>query len=112
MDQDNGGERRIKPRRQVIGVRLQSPTLNGRIVDVSGQGIGIETPQCVTAGDKHQVTITYGGKTVVAQGAVRWIARATELLVGQAAVPVFRAGIQLQLDRPPRYARLQRLRAS
>jgi hypothetical protein len=112
MDQDNVGERRIKPRRQVIGVRLQSPTLNGRIVDVSGQGIGIETPQCVTAGDKHQVTITYGGKTVVAQGAVRWIARATELLVGQAAVPVFRAGIQLQLDRPPRYAGLQRLRAS
>jgi hypothetical protein len=102
MDQGNDSDRRIKPRRQVVGVRLQSPTLNGRIVDVSGAGIGIETPQCVTMGDRHKVTITYAGKTVVAQGAVRWIVRATELLVGQAAVPVFRAGIEL--ERPSRWA--------
>ena len=93
-------ERRLKPRKQVVGVRLQSPTLNGRIVDVSGAGIGIETPQCVTAGDRHQVTISYGGKTVLAEGAVKWIARASELLIGQAPVPVFRAGIEL--NRPAR----------
>ena len=95
-------ERREKPRKQVVGVRLQAPTLNGRILDVSGAGIGIETPQCVAAGEHHRVTITYGGKTVVADGAVKWINRASELLVGQAAVPVFRAGIEL--NRLPRFA--------
>ena len=88
-------ERRDKPRKQVVGVRLQSPTLNGRIVDVSGAGIGIETPQCVATGERHEVTITYRGKQVLAEGAVRWIQRASELLVGQAEVPVFRAGIEL-----------------
>ena len=93
-------ERREKPRKQVIGVRLQSPTLNGRILDVSGAGIGIETPQCVTQGDRHQVRITYGGKSVLAEGAIKWITRASELLVGQAPVPVFRAGIEL--NRPAR----------
>ncbi len=93
-------ERRDKPRKQVVGVRLQSPTLNGRIVDVSGAGIGIETPQCVAMGDRHEVRITYGEKSVLAEGAVKWIARASELLVGQAAVPVFRAGIEL--NRPAR----------
>jgi PilZ domain len=95
-------ERRDKPRKQVVGVRLQSPTLNGRIVDVSGTGIGIETPQCVSTGDHHRVTITYGGKSVQADGAVRWIYRATELLVDRAPVPVFRAGIEL--SRLPRFA--------
>lgn len=95
-------ERRGRPRRQVVGVRLQSPTLNGRILDVSGAGIGIETPQCVSAGDCHEVTITYGGKTVVAQGAVKWIQRASELVVGLCEVPVFRAGLQLKA--PSRYA--------
>lgn len=93
-------ERREKPRKQVVGVRLQSPTLNGRIVDVSGAGIGIETPQCVTAGDRHRMKITYGGKTVEAEGAVKWIARASELMLGQSEIPVFRAGIALQ--RPAR----------
>ena len=93
-------ERREKPRKQVVGVRLQSPTLNGRILDVSGAGIGIETPQCVSKGDRHQVKITYGDKSVLAEGAVKWIARASELLVGQASVPVFRAGIEL--NRPAR----------
>lgn len=93
-------ERRGKPRKQVVGVRLQSPTLNGRIVDVSGAGIGIETPQCVGMGDRHQLRITYGARTVLAEGAVKWIARASELLVGQAPVPVFRAGIEL--NRPSR----------
>ena len=93
-------ERRSKPRKQVVGVRLQSPTLNGRIVDVSGAGIGIETPQCVATGDRHQVRVTYGGKSVLAEGAVKWIARVSELLVGEASVPVFRAGIEL--NRPAR----------
>jgi len=93
-------ERRHKPRKQVVGVRLQSPTLNGRILDLSGAGIGIETPQCVSMGDRHQVKITYGGKTVLAEGAVKWIVRASEALIGQAAIPVFRAGIEL--NRPPR----------
>jgi len=93
-------ERRTKPRKQVVGVRLQSPTLNGRILDVSGAGIGIETPQCVSRGDRHQVRVTFGDKTVLAEGAVKWITRASELLVGQAEVPVFRAGIEL--NRPAR----------
>jgi hypothetical protein len=93
-------ERRGKPRKQVVGVRLQSPTLTGRILDLSGGGIGIETPQCVTAGDLHEVTISYSGKTVVAEGAVKWIDRAYEALIGQVAVPVFRAGIEL--TRPAR----------
>jgi len=95
-------ERRFKPRRRVVGVRLQSPTLTGRIVDLSGAGIGIETPQCVAAGDVHEVTISYSGKRVTAEGAVKWIDRASELLVGQIAVPVFRAGIEL--SRPSRHA--------
>ncbi|MCZ6508618.1 MAG: PilZ domain-containing protein [Acidobacteria bacterium] len=95
-------ERRERPRRQVVGVRLQSPTLNGRILDVSGRGIGIETPQCVAAGELHEVMITYGGKRVTAEGAVKWSHRAAELLVGQCEVPVFRAGIELK--RPSRYA--------
>ncbi len=93
-------ERRDRPRKQVVGVRLQSPTLNGRIVDVSDAGIGIETPQFVAMGDRHELTITYGTKSVFAEGAVKWIARASELLVGEAAVPVFRAGIEL--NRPAR----------
>lgn len=93
-------ERRDRPRKQIVGVRLQSPTLTGRIVDVSGAGIGIETPQCVTMGDRHKVRITYGTKSVLAEGAVKWIERASELLVGRAAVPVFRAGIEL--NRPAR----------
>jgi len=93
-------ERREKPRKQVVGVRLQSPTLNGRIVDVSGAGIGIETPQCLATGDRHEIRITYGDKSVLAEGAVRWIARASELIVGQASVPVFRVG--LELNRPAR----------
>jgi hypothetical protein len=95
-------ERRGRPRRQIVGVRLQSPTLNGRILDVSGAGIGIETPQCVAPGERHKVTITYGEKTVVAEGAVKWIHRAAALFVGQSEVPVFRAGIEL--NRPSRYA--------
>ena len=93
-------ERRDRPRKQVVGVRLQSKTLNGRILDVSGTGIGIETPQCVNLGDRHQVRISYGGKSVLAEGAVKWIARASELLIGQAPVAVFRAGIEL--NRPAR----------
>ncbi len=88
-------ERREKPRRQVVGVRLQSSTLNGRIVDVSGTGIGIETPQCVSAGDRHEVKISYGGKTVLAKGAVRWTNLSSELEVGSSEVHVFRAGIEL-----------------
>ncbi len=96
-------ERRDRPRRQVVGVRLQSPTLNGRIVDLSGAGLGIETPQCVSKGDRHKVTISYAGKRVTADAAVRWIERAADLVVGQSPVPVFRAG--LQLNRPSRLAR-------
>ncbi len=95
-------ERRLKPRRQVVGVRLQSPTLTGRILDVSGAGIGIETPQCVATGDLHEVTISYSGKTVTAEGAVKWIDRAAELFVGQIEGPGFRAGIELRS--PPRYS--------
>ena len=94
-------ERREKPRRQVVGVRLQSPTLNGRILDVSGAGIGIETPQCVSEGDRHQVTISYAGKTVIAEGAVKWTNRSSEVQIGRSDVPVFRAGIEL--NRPSRY---------
>jgi hypothetical protein len=94
-------ERRQKPRRQVVGVRLQSPTLNGRILDVSGAGIGIETPQCVSEGERHTVKISYGGKTVLAEGAVKWTNLSSELAVGNSEVHVFRAGIEL--NRPSRY---------
>jgi len=97
---ENTGERRGRPRRQVVGVRLQSSTLTGRIVDVSGIGIGIETPQLVSTGDRHRVQITYGEKTVVADGAVQWISRGCDLMVGRSEVPVFRAGIKL--NRPSR----------
>ncbi len=93
-------ERRDRPRKQVVGVRLQSPTLNGRILDLSGAGIGIETTQCVSMGDRHQVRLSVGGKTVRPEGAGKWIERASEALIGQAAVPVFRAGIEL--NRPAR----------
>jgi len=95
-------ERRDRRRQQVVGVRLQSPTLNGRILDVSGSGIGIETPQCVSAGERHKVKISFAGKTVEAEGFVKWTTRAAQLLIGQAEVPVFRAGIEL--DRRPSYA--------
>lgn len=94
-------ERREKQRRQVVGVRLQSPTLNGRILDVSGTGIGIETPQCVSEGDRHEVKISYGGKTVLAEGAVKWTNLSSELEVGSSEVHVFRAGIEL--NRRSRY---------
>ena len=95
-------ERRERPRRQIVGVRLQSPTLNGRILDVSGAGIGIETPQCVATGDRHRVTISYRDKKVIAEGAVKWIHRAAALLVDRSEVPVFRVGPEL--NRPSRYA--------
>lgn len=95
-------ERRDKRRQQVVGVRLQSPTLNGRILDVSGTGIGIETPQCVSAGERHLIKISYAGKTIEAEGSVKWTTRTAQLLVGLAEVPVFRAGIEL--DRSPRFA--------
>jgi len=39
---------------------------------------------------------------VVADGAVKWIHRASELQIGSVPVPVFRAGIEL--NRLPRFA--------
>ncbi len=99
----DSGERRDQPRRQVVGVRLQSPTLNGRIVDLSGGGIGIETPQCVSRGEHHTVVISYGEKRVTADAAVRWTSRASASAVGQSEIPIFRAG--LELHRKTRYGR-------
>lgn len=103
-------ERRDKPRRQVVGVRLQSPTLNGRILDVSGTGIGIETPQCVSEGDRHEVRISYAGKTVLAEGAVKWTNLFSELEIGSSEVHVFRAGIEL--NRRSRYGLRSAARAA
>jgi len=100
-ESDMSDERRHKRRQQVVGVRMQSPTLNGRIVDVSGTGIGIETPQCVSAGERHHIRISFGGRTVEGEGFVRWTRRAAQLLVGLAEVPVFRAGIELDLSPRP-----------
>ncbi len=89
-------ERRERQRRLVVGVRLQSPTLNGRILDLSGTGVGIETAQCVSLGEHHSVTISYAGKRVTADAAIRWIDRASRLLIGSSEVALFRAGLELK----------------
>ena len=88
-------ERRDLARRRVIGVRFRSPTLNGRIVDVSGRGLGLETPQPLNVGEEHRVTVSYHGRSVVADGKVCWTERVSEVMVGSSPTPVFRAGLQL-----------------
>lgn len=97
-------ERRLRPRHGLDGVHgnlLLSRTC--RVLNLSGEGVAIETAVALAPGRTHAVHIEHEGRKISLAGTVAWCRlRGTSRNEKGEMVPTYLAGVELQGDRTER----------
>ncbi len=88
-------ERRGHGRLTVRQSRLRSPTLKGRVINLSATGMAIETHQSLRIGSQYYFLLDRKGRAMRLEGRVLWCRLKATVTDGSGDVtPVYRAGIE------------------
>jgi hypothetical protein len=93
-------DRRDRRRHMMEPIEVSSPTLHGQVLNMSMDGLAIETATPIKPG--KEVSLKIDGEGVTVKGSVRW-SRLQSLRKGEdgESEPVYQAGISiLQHDSP------------
>lgn len=93
-------ESRRRSRRPTPSLHLFRPVL-GEVVDFSRMGLGIRSSTPLKVGQSYSLLVRRGVKMKWVKGRVAWCTLTkTELIAAGTALPVFRAGIEIDYLEP------------
>ncbi len=95
--EDRRGERRFP----IANTEIRNHAASGRVLDLSRDGMAIESCTALRPGQLYSFTLTIGDHVESLEARVLWCRlRTTERLPGGDVVPIYRAGIERVRPRP------------